>query len=518
MGCNSSVPASKQTAKHAPKSLPKTIHESKKQQQKTPPTTDTNRDISEPLLEPPEQIPKPVVGTSVVEEVAKEVEKDEPKPAEEENQIPEIKKDTTIEEVPVVKEEEINPTTSTSDLQENSSVKLSVTMNMTVQHVEMPILKSTLEISSIPADSKNSVVESNNFELPPFDEDLSSLIAQEEIIYKEYCKKKDDLPSPSTQYFKTLDEYVNRPVSDELVTNIPKLAEYLTRYCKTQMGKTRAIFVFTTARISYDSDAINNNDTKSCSTISALSTGKSVCAGFASALLSLGEQCDLEILTLSGYAKGVNHKEGMTYTDVNHAWNCVRLDGEWRFFDNTWSEGHGEYVNGTLVSTKIFQEAWFNVCPEIFAISHWSADTPSIPLIDFLTKTQFETMPRCPNSEYMTPADFRMLVADNKIAVPTFFSNDDFTILKAPYFLKEGRRYTFKVKNHKVDGNRGCGFNCGKGLVRLPQNEHGYWEGICTPLPKDDKVTFCSYHEVVEGEKTRRTITSQVEYKVIKKH
>lgn len=64
----------------------------------------------------------------------------------------------------------------------------------------------------------------------------------------------------------------------------------------------------------------------------ALVKGRSVCAGYANAFNMLCSACGLESAILSGPTKE-NCK-------CAHAWNMVKLDGEWYLVDVTWADGY----------------------------------------------------------------------------------------------------------------------------------------------------------------------------------
>jgi transglutaminase/protease-like cytokinesis protein 3 len=42
---------------------------------------------------------------------------------------------------------------------------------------------------------------------------------------------------------------------------------------------------------------------------------------------------------LDGFAKGFGYKIGEPLSTPNHAWNAVRIDGNWYLLDATWDAG-----------------------------------------------------------------------------------------------------------------------------------------------------------------------------------
>lgn len=58
--------------------------------------------------------------------------------------------------------------------------------------------------------------------------------------------------------------------------------------------------------------------------------GKGVCMSYAYAFTLLGRKAGLEVVTVDGVVNG--------HPSAGHAWNKVKLDGEWRAFDPTWND------------------------------------------------------------------------------------------------------------------------------------------------------------------------------------
>lgn len=86
------------------------------------------------------------------------------------------------------------------------------------------------------------------------------------------------------------------------------------------------------ARLTYDDD-YTSRDPYSC--IGAFLDGTCVCSGYSDACFLLGSLCGLEVRIQCGYVPtDVKLKDLRT----NHAWNLVRVDGEWHMVDVTWDD------------------------------------------------------------------------------------------------------------------------------------------------------------------------------------
>lgn len=111
------------------------------------------------------------------------------------------------------------------------------------------------------------------------------------------------------------------------------MAELITAEM-TDLQKEKAIFDYLVNHIQYDSQYYSYGKptrTKPYSLYGALIEGYAVCDGYARAMFYLGRKAGLDILYVSGFTTG----EG-------HAWNMVRIDGEYYHVDATWGEGQRE--------------------------------------------------------------------------------------------------------------------------------------------------------------------------------
>lgn len=99
--------------------------------------------------------------------------------------------------------------------------------------------------------------------------------------------------------------------------------------------------------------------------------GKGVCLGFATAFQLLMDMADVECITVVGAA---------FYSREDHAWNMVRLNGQWYCVDPTWDlDGSGRDFQG-------FQEigldqffTYFNVTSDYMALTDHQWDYDAVP-------------------------------------------------------------------------------------------------------------------------------------------
>ncbi len=84
----------------------------------------------------------------------------------------------------------------------------------------------------------------------------------------------------------------------------------------------------------YDEEAAENNDVQGGNendAYGALVDGKAVCEGYARAFQLLCNKANIDCVLLSG-----------TTDSANHAWNGVKIGGDWYQIDVTWNDTDGE--------------------------------------------------------------------------------------------------------------------------------------------------------------------------------
>lgn len=246
------------------------------------------------------------------------------------------------------------------------------------------------------------------------------------------------------------------------IENIDELVSYFSSKQSKPIEKARMIYVWLTDNISYDARAYNVKNPGDNSPSTVFKSKKAVCAGFASLYTELGEKMGLEIETISGVAKGYEYEEYVSdelEESINHAWNVIRIDGEWRVFDATWGEGYGSSnKKGKLESTKNFDESWFNVDPYHAIFSHFPAEMNQqfidypIPFKSFLTLPYL--IPSAFNSGWQNPQEILFKQKENKkIDIPEFYSPINDLKLTAPKerILKKGKPNEFIIESNHID-------------------------------------------------------------------
>jgi transglutaminase/protease-like cytokinesis protein 3 len=170
--------------------------------------------------------------------------------------------------------------------------------------------------------------------------------------------------------------------------SVEELAEYLTAPADNNWEKVRAIFKWITENISYDLNSDYYGDGRASS---VLQHGSSVCGGYSNLFEALTDAAGLESKTIDGYSKGRGYRPCSELAGPpDHAWNAVKLDGNWYLVDCTWGAGHvdqrGEYI-------REFDEHYFLTPPEEFIYDHFPSDENWQLLDDPIDLSTYENMP-----------------------------------------------------------------------------------------------------------------------------
>jgi hypothetical protein len=118
----------------------------------------------------------------------------------------------------------------------------------------------------------------------------------------------------------------------------------LTKELTTDTEKFKALFSWVAHNISYNYGAYFSPGGTYSNVQSILRHRSAICVGYAELMDSLCTYAGIPNVSVYGYAKDhLSDVHDSLYID-NHAWNAVKLDGEWYVYDATWTNGVPEYT------------------------------------------------------------------------------------------------------------------------------------------------------------------------------
>lgn len=126
--------------------------------------------------------------------------------------------------------------------------------------------------------------------------------------------------------------------------NLPLFVEKLTLGKHTDKEKFDAIFTWVALNIKYDYYAFYSSNGHTPQSIKrTLKKKRGICLDYAYLMDTLCKQAGIYNYTVYGYAKDEVYDVNDSIFIDNHAWNAVRLDGEWYVYDVTWASGQPYY-------------------------------------------------------------------------------------------------------------------------------------------------------------------------------
>jgi len=170
--------------------------------------------------------------------------------------------------------------------------------------------------------------------------------------------------------YQTIDEHARKAPSNT-TRNIEALAQYLIKPAKNDYEKARSFYVWIAENISYDVNAFLRGVLKQYTPEEVLQKRKAVCQGYSGLYKALCDEAGIKCELIPGYSKGYGYVPKKTFTNSDHAWNAVFLDGKWHLLDVTWGAGG---INEKQKFVKEFNDEYFLTDPAKFILKHMPLD------------------------------------------------------------------------------------------------------------------------------------------------
>ncbi|MEO1262005.1 MAG: transglutaminase domain-containing protein [Bacteroidota bacterium] len=182
-----------------------------------------------------------------------------------------------------------------------------------------------------------------------------------------------------TKDFSKVDEFA-RNVPNSKTTSISKLANYLTADFADEEQKVRSIYVWIADNIRYNYKVIRKENIsvedriKKEQATKVLKTKLAVCEGYSNLFKALCDESGVTCEIVTGKSKDSRGR----IPRIGHAWNAVRVNGQWYPVDVTW--GAGGISSEKQKYVKNFREEFFLGEPAFFIQHHYPKD----PVFQFL--------------------------------------------------------------------------------------------------------------------------------------
>jgi len=148
--------------------------------------------------------------------------------------------------------------------------------------------------------------------------------------------------------------------------------------------RIRGAYDWIAFNIIYDFAALKGKPTK-IDPEGVFETRKTICEGYSLLFLAMITDLGLQATMVTGYVRP-------TTTD-NHAWDAVKVNGEWHLFDPCWGAGGLDYKS----NVDNYLNFWFDTDPRLFVYNHFPYDTNWLLLTNNITFSDYNSLPM-PNS------------------------------------------------------------------------------------------------------------------------
>lgn len=173
--------------------------------------------------------------------------------------------------------------------------------------------------------------------------------------------------------------------------SIPELTQVLTQKLSDPVLKTRAIYTWIAHNIAYDCPAYHVAAKRKSKPEDVFRLRKGVCEGYSNLFMEMCSYANVQCLTINGHARNVRTPAGEAFSGEGHAWNAVRIDGEWKMIDVTWAAGNVDYKVKNF--TQKFTDVYFFRDPHKFLLTHYPDLEDWKPAKTKLTKQEFANNP-----------------------------------------------------------------------------------------------------------------------------
>ena len=166
---------------------------------------------------------------------------------------------------------------------------------------------------------------------------------------------------------------------------VAELAQQITQGATNEAMRARALYTWITEHIRYDvqewahitgggSAYMNAHDP-----LSVIERGTTVCAGYAWLYDAMARSVGLDSTFLIGAVRGYRGTpDDALVSAFKHAWNAVRVDGDWRLLDATW----GARQTGEAAADHQARQAYYFDTPPRQMIFDHLPESPDWQLLD----------------------------------------------------------------------------------------------------------------------------------------
>ncbi len=194
-----------------------------------------------------------------------------------------------------------------------------------------------------------------------------------------------------SQDYQAIDAHA-RAVPSSYERNLESLVAYLVRPARSDRERARAMFTWITHHIRYDIQAyLSRTPAPVIPPETLLKQRLGVCQDYANLFMEMARLAGLACFVVEGWSKGYDYRVGLPLNGPpNHAWNAVKLEGQWYLVDCTWGAGYIDEQQKFVTRPNDF---YFLPDPEQLIITHFPRNARWQLLDPPITRRTFEQFP-----------------------------------------------------------------------------------------------------------------------------
>lgn len=247
-----------------------------------------------------------------------------------------------------------------------------------------------------------------------------------------------------SQNFSNVDELVSKYPSN--FVKIEDLVLKVNNDFKSPIDKSRAVFYWVCNNISYDINLLKTIEIKENAftyktqkelvekekafnhnaAISAFHNKSAICFGYSALYSEILNKLGIECKIVRGNLKCDPSQIGVAL-DLNHGWNMVKIDNEWKLVDCTL--GAGRISSKTKQFVFEFNDVYFFTNPELFYLIHFPIEQNGLLNVKF-TKLDYVNFP---------------------IFYVDFFKNHEKIILPKKGVISSSEVFILTIKDFNID-------------------------------------------------------------------
>ena len=160
----------------------------------------------------------------------------------------------------------------------------------------------------------------------------------------------------------------------EAEKSIKSVAEYIAQREPNPYLRVKALHDYVISRVTYDLDVLKTGKRSAQDAQTVFVTGKAVCEGYANLFMALGQSIGMDVVFVGGKVRQDLAPIDVIPTPLRliksnydwtlHAWNAVKVAGDWQLVDTTWDDSDANDPNATYEADYLMPP------PEVMITSH----------------------------------------------------------------------------------------------------------------------------------------------------